>query len=63
MGDRPLRASGVEAALADGDDPARAAARAAEGTSPASDAFASAEYRKELVKVLVRRALEEAMSG
>jgi aerobic carbon-monoxide dehydrogenase medium subunit len=63
MGDRPLRASGVEAALAEGDDLATAAASAAEGTSPASDAFASAEYRKELVKVLVRRALEEAMPG
>ena len=31
------------------------------GTSPPSDAFASAEYRSELVKVLVRRALEEAL--
>ena len=33
-----------------------------EGTSPPSDTFGSAEYRKELSKVLVRRALEEAMS-
>jgi carbon-monoxide dehydrogenase medium subunit len=62
MGDRPIRATGVEEELADGAAPATAAERAAEGTSPPSDAFASAEYRSELVKVLVRRALEEAMS-
>lgn len=62
MADRPIRASGVEEALAGGADPATAAERAAEGTSPPSDAFASAEYRQEVVKVLVRRALEEAMS-
>jgi carbon-monoxide dehydrogenase medium subunit len=62
MSDRPVRAAGVEEALAGGSDPATAAARAAEGTSPPSDAFASAEYRQELAKVLVRRALEEAMA-
>jgi carbon-monoxide dehydrogenase medium subunit len=62
MSDRPVRASGVEEALASGSDPAAAAQRAAEGTRPPSDAFASAEYRQELAKVLVRRALEEAMS-
>jgi len=62
MGERPLRASGVEEALAGGADPATAAQRADEGTSPPSDTFGSAEYRKELSKVLVRRALEEAMS-
>jgi len=62
MGERPIRATGVEEELAEGADPATAAQRAAEGTSPPSDAFASAEYRGELVKVLVRRALEEAMS-
>ncbi|MGH2529632.1 MAG: FAD binding domain-containing protein [Actinomycetota bacterium] len=62
MGERPLRATGVEEALAGGADPATAASRADEGTSPPSDTFGSAEYRKELSKVLVRRALEEAMS-
>jgi aerobic carbon-monoxide dehydrogenase medium subunit len=62
MGERPLRAAGVEEALAGGADPATAAARADEGTSPPSDTFGSAEYRRELAKVLVRRALEEAMS-
>lgn len=63
MGDRPLRAAGVEEALAEGADPATAAQRAAEGSSPPSDSFASAEYRQELSKVLVRRALEEALAG
>ena len=62
MSDRPLRASAVEQALEGGADPAAAAASAADGTAPPSDAFGSAEYRKELSKVLVRRALEEAMS-
>ncbi|HSL11056.1 MAG TPA: xanthine dehydrogenase family protein subunit M, partial [Actinomycetota bacterium] len=60
MGLTPMRAAGVEEALAGGADPATAAERAAEGTSPPSDAFASDGYRRELVKVLVRRALEEA---
>jgi aerobic carbon-monoxide dehydrogenase medium subunit len=62
MSDRPVRATGVEEELAGGADPAAAAQRAAEGTSPPTDAFASAEYRQELVKVLVRRALEEAQA-
>jgi aerobic carbon-monoxide dehydrogenase medium subunit len=62
MADRPLRAAGVEEALAGGSDPSAASERAAEGTSPPSDAFASAEYRQELAKVLVRRAIEEAQS-
>ncbi|HJY31920.1 MAG TPA: xanthine dehydrogenase family protein subunit M, partial [Actinomycetota bacterium] len=62
MADRPMRAAGVEEELAGGADPAAASERAAEGTSPPSDAFASAEYRLELVKVLVRRALEEAQA-
>jgi carbon-monoxide dehydrogenase medium subunit len=61
MGDRPLRASAVEQALEGGADPTAASASAAEGTAPPSDAFGSAEYRKELSKVLVRRALEEAL--
>ena len=63
MGVTPLRATGVEEALAGGADPATAAARADEGVSPPSDAFGSAEYRRELVKVLVRRSLEEALAG
>jgi len=62
MADRPLRAAGVEEALAGGSDPAAAAERAAEGSSPPTDAFGSSEYRQELAKVLVRRAIEEAQS-
>ena len=62
MGLTPLRATAVEAALAGGADAAAAAASAAEGTAPPDDAFASAEYRRELAKVLVRRAIEQSMS-
>lgn len=62
MADRPMRAAGVEEALAAGEDPATASHRAPEGTHPPSDTFGSAEYRQELSKVLVRRALEEAMA-
>jgi carbon-monoxide dehydrogenase medium subunit len=57
-----MRASGVEEALAGGADPATASARADEGTAPPSDPFGSAEYRQEVSKVLVRRALEEALA-
>jgi CO/xanthine dehydrogenase FAD-binding subunit len=38
-----------------------AAAHADEGTAPGDDAFASADYRRALSKVLVERALREAM--
>jgi aerobic carbon-monoxide dehydrogenase medium subunit len=61
MGETPIRAAGVEEALGGGSDPAAASQRADEGTAPPSDAFGSAEYRRELSKVLVRRALEEAL--
>ena len=63
MGETPLRATTVEQALAQGADPASASAAAADGTSPVSDPFASAEYRRHLAPVLVRRALEEALAG
>ena len=62
MGPTPLRASAVEQALSAGEDPASAARGAAEGASPVSDPFASAEYRRYLAPILVRRALEEALS-
>ena len=62
MGPTPLRATAVERALAAGEAAATAAQVASEGTNPVSDPFASAEYRRELAKVLVRRALEEALS-
>jgi aerobic carbon-monoxide dehydrogenase medium subunit len=62
MGETPLRATAVEQALASGADVAAAAQEADRDTSPPSDPMGSADYRKELVKVLTRRALEEAMS-
>jgi len=61
MGEVPLRASGVEQALSSGSDAATAAQEAAQNTSPPSDPFGSADYRRDLAKVLTRRALQEAM--
>jgi carbon-monoxide dehydrogenase medium subunit len=62
MGGTPLRAAGVEAALAAGAAPAEAAAHAAEGTSAADDIRATRAYREHLARVLVSRALTEASS-
>jgi aerobic carbon-monoxide dehydrogenase medium subunit len=62
MGPTPLRAPEVEARLQAGASPAEAAEAAAEGTDPTSDAWASSWYRQQLARVLVRRALEEAIS-
>ena len=59
MSATPMRAAGVEQALAAGAGPAEAAARAAEGTNPVSDINASAAYREHLARVLVGRALTE----
>jgi carbon-monoxide dehydrogenase medium subunit len=59
MGATPLRARGVEEALASGASAAEAAERATEGTSPPTDASGTAEYRAHLARVLVRRALEQ----
>jgi aerobic carbon-monoxide dehydrogenase medium subunit len=63
MGEKPLRASGVEQALASGADPAAAAEQVLEGTSAPNDALASSEYREALAKVLTRRAIEGARSS
>ncbi|WP_219417204.1 FAD binding domain-containing protein [Pseudonocardia nigra] len=60
MGPTPLRATAVEQALAGGASIAEAAGRAAEGTQPPDEPGAGAEYRRHLVRVLVRRALEAA---
>jgi carbon-monoxide dehydrogenase medium subunit len=61
MGSTPLRARGVEAALAGQpatDEAVRAAAAsAAEGTAPPSDLNGGADYRRHLATVLTRRAL------
>jgi len=59
MGSTPLEAVAVEEALAEGASPVEAAARAADGLEPPSDLNASAEFRRHLAQVLVRRALEE----
>lgn len=60
MGATPIRASAVESALASGASAAEAAAHASDGLEPPEDLNASAEYRRHLATVLVRRALEEA---
>ena len=57
MGATPLRAAAAEAAWNAGEDPG---AVAAEGTDPPSDTNGSADFRRHLVEVLVRRAVEEA---
>ncbi len=60
MGSVPLVAHGVMEAVVAGASAADAAERATEGTEAQSDINASAEYREHLVRVLVRRALEES---
>jgi carbon-monoxide dehydrogenase medium subunit len=64
MGQTPLRASGVESALAGAprDSVGAAAEKADEGTDPPSDTWASADFRRHLVRVLTGRAVEEALS-
>jgi len=59
MSATPMRAAGVEQALAGGASLDEAAAHAAEGTSPVSDINAGAAYREHLARVLVGRALAE----
>jgi carbon-monoxide dehydrogenase medium subunit len=61
MGSTPVRATAVEAALADGASVADAAQLAADGTEAPSDLNASPEFREHLARVLVRRALEAAV--
>lgn len=64
VGEKAVRARNVEEALegarAEPGEIARAAERAAEGLEPPSDVRASSEYRREMSKVLVKRALERA---
>jgi aerobic carbon-monoxide dehydrogenase medium subunit len=60
MGATPLHATATEEALAGGASVEDAAALAAEGTEPPSDHAASSDFRRHLVRVLTRRALEEA---
>lgn len=64
MGPTPVRASSVENALvgqsAGGEAIRRAAQHAADGTSPASDGSADADYREHLAVVLTGRAVSAA---
>lgn len=62
MGPTPVRAGAVERAVAGAgaDGVAAAAVLAAQGTSPASDTTASADYRAHLATVLTGRALARA---
>jgi carbon-monoxide dehydrogenase medium subunit len=59
MGPTPLRAAAAEAAWGSGDDPG---AVADEGTSPPDDTNGSADFRRHLVKVLVRRAVADTLA-
>jgi len=60
MGQTPVLASSVSAAIASGASVADAAQKAVTEASPSADNNASVEYREHLAKVLVRRALEQA---
>jgi carbon-monoxide dehydrogenase medium subunit len=66
VGNAPVRAIAAEQFLADGpttDTRLREAGRlAAAAIEPPSDLHASAEYRRDVASVLVRRALEEALA-
>jgi carbon-monoxide dehydrogenase medium subunit len=63
MGQTPLRARAVEAALAGAsrDDVAAAAEQADDGTDPPADTWASSDFRRHLARVLTARAVEEAL--
>jgi carbon-monoxide dehydrogenase medium subunit len=56
----PVRASGVEQALAGGASAEEASAKASQGLDPASDLRGSAEYKTHLAQVLTQRAIEGA---
>jgi len=54
----PVRAAGVEQALASGASPSEAAKQAVQGLDPASDLRGSAAYKRHLAQVLTQRAIE-----
>jgi carbon-monoxide dehydrogenase medium subunit len=60
MDARPVRATGVEEALAGGAGVGEAARHAADGLSPPTDLNGDAAYRTHLAQVFVRRARETA---
>jgi aerobic carbon-monoxide dehydrogenase medium subunit len=59
IGSKPVRAGAAERAFT-GANAAEAAEQAADGINPPADSSGSSEYRKHLVRVLTRRALEAA---
>jgi carbon-monoxide dehydrogenase medium subunit len=65
MGGRPLRAAASEAVLRGqpltSEIIAVAAAKAAEGSDPDDDVYASAEYKRHVATVYARRAIEKAV--
>lgn len=63
MSDTPLRAHGVERAIAGGASAAQASQAAPEGTDPSGDLRASAQYRTHLATVLTERALVRSGYG
>jgi aerobic carbon-monoxide dehydrogenase medium subunit len=63
MGSTHLRAAAVESAVASGSGAADAAAYADDGTEPASDVTATADYRRHLARVLTSRALTACLDG
>jgi len=64
LGSGPLRAQATEAALQGQrltvDVTAAAASKTAEGSDPADDIYASAEYKRHMATVLAHRAIEQA---
>ena len=61
VGDRPMRATAVEAAILGGASPTEAAALAPDGLTPGSDVHATSDYRLHLATVTSRRALTQAL--
>jgi len=65
MGSNPIRATATEAALQGQpltpDVIAKAAAKAADGTDPDDDSYASADYKRQVATVYARRAIEAAV--
>lgn len=66
-GPRPIRARAAEQALRgrppENDAIRQAAQAASDESDPVSDGYASAEYRRKMVKVFGRRALEQAVQS
>jgi CO/xanthine dehydrogenase FAD-binding subunit len=67
IADRPTPAAAAEELLVgatiDGELAERAARAAVEGTSPPSDVHGSTEYRRQVARVVARRAIEQAAGG